>query len=224
MSIVKQALAKCCRCGQEHELQVHKSINAAQEPDLKQKVRDGSLFLWKCPQCGTVNLARYECLYHDPDRRFMVWLLPVGSVSEAEMASISLHAKALGGYTLRKVTDVGALMEKVLALDEGLDDVALEICKYVTRQEMGGTEPSDTAGPDEAAGTGRIPAGAPLHFFRKEEDRLVFSYPAEGQMQALAVGMNVYEDALGILQRNPNLQPAEGFQQIDSVWLSTVLR
>ncbi|MBP5397071.1 MAG: CpXC domain-containing protein [Bacteroidales bacterium] len=217
MSIVKQALVKCSHCGAEHPLQVYKSVNAAQEPALKEKVKDGSLFLWACPKCSKTNLARYECLYHDPDKRLMVWLLPIGSVSEAEMASISLHAKALGGYTLRKVTDVGALMEKVIALDEGLDDVALEICKYVMRQEQGETE--GTSGE-----TGRIPAGAPLHFFRREEDKLIFTYPAEGKMQALSVGMNIYENALGILQRNPALRPEEGFQQIDEVWLATVLQ
>lgn len=216
MSIVKQAVVKCCHCGAEHPLPLYKSINAAQEPALKEKLKEGALFLWTCPQCATANLARYECLYHDPDRRFMVWLLPIGSVSDAEMASISLHAKALGGYVLRKVTDVGALMEKVIALDAELDDVALEICKYVVRREQGETE--------GAASEGRIPAGAVLHFFRREEDRLIFTYPSDGRMQALSVGMNVYEDALGILQRNPSLRPEEGFQQIDQVWLSSVLQ
>ena len=136
MSIINEALAPCSKCGQQHKVTVYRSINISENPELKDKVRDGSLFLWECPHCGQVNLAKYETLYHDPIAKLMVWLIPSGEISETQMQAITMHTKAMGGYTLRRVNDMGSLMEKVLVADAGLDDVVLEMCKYVTKLEM----------------------------------------------------------------------------------------
>ena len=132
MSIIKEASAPCSKCGEKQVIRIYRSINVSEDPQLKEKVRNGSLFLWECPHCGQVNLAKYETLYHDPAARLMVWLLPEGDVSETQMKAITMHTKAMGGYTLRRVTDMGSLMEKVLIFFAGLDDVVLEMCKYVT--------------------------------------------------------------------------------------------
>ena len=109
MSIKTESIAACSRCGNRTQLTIYKSINTAEDPSLKEKVRDGSLFLWKCPSCGQSNLARYDTLYHDPDKKLMVWLLQDENISQSQMHSISLHAKAIGNYTLRRVTDTGSL-------------------------------------------------------------------------------------------------------------------
>ena len=136
MSIINEALAPCSKCGQQHKIVIYKSINISDNPELKDKVKDGSLFLWECPHCGQVNLAKYETLYHDPQKKLMVWLIPSGEISEAQMQAITMHTKAMGGYTLRRVNDMGSLMEKVLIADAELDDVVLEMCKFVTKMEM----------------------------------------------------------------------------------------
>ena len=136
MSLINEALAPCSKCGQQHKVIVYRSINISDNPELKDKVRDGSLFLWECPHCGQVNLAKYETLYHDPAAKLMVWLIPAGEVSETQMQAITMHTKAMGGYTLRRVNDMGSLMEKVLVRDAQLDDVVLEMCKYITKLEM----------------------------------------------------------------------------------------
>ena len=128
MSIINEALAPCSKCGQKHKITIYKSVNVADNPELKDKVRDGSLFLWECPHCGQMNLAKYEILYHDPALKLMVWLIPQGEISEAQMQAITMHTKAMGGYMLRRVNDMGSLMEKVLVRDAGLNDVVLEMC------------------------------------------------------------------------------------------------
>ena len=43
-------------------------------------------------------------------------------------------------------------------------------------------------------------------------------------MQLINVGFNVYEDARGILQRNPSVRPAEGFAQVDKDWIDQFFR
>ena len=114
MSIKTESIATCSRCGNRTGLTIYKSINTSEDPSLKEKVKDGSLFLWKCPSCGQANLAKYDTLYHDPEKKLMIWLLTDENIQETQMHSILLHTKAIGNYTLRRVTDTGSLMEKVI--------------------------------------------------------------------------------------------------------------
>ncbi len=219
MSIINEAMAPCSKCGEQHKVIVYRSINVADNPELKAKVTDGSLFLWECPHCGQVNLAKYETLYHDPVKKVMFWLVPQGEISETQMQAITMHTKAMGGYTLRRVNDMGTLMEKVLIAEAGLDDVVLEMCKYVTKLEMVqksiGAEQKDEF------------MASVFHFYRAEgegDERLItFMYGLGGQMMGVNVGMNVYRDCAGILERNPQIKPADGFERIDADWLSSKL-
>jgi hypothetical protein len=166
-----------------------------------------------------VNLAKYETLYHDPAAKLMVWLIPSGEISEAQMQAITMHTKAMGGYTLRSVKDMGSLMEKVLIKDAGLDDVVLEMCKYVTKLEMIQTTVGKEQKDEFMAST--------FHFYKSEgEDDariLTFMYALDGQMQGVNIGWNVYQDCEGILSRNPQIKPADGFAKIDADWLNSVL-
>ncbi len=220
MSIINEALAPCSKCGQQHKVIVYSSINTAENPELKAKVMDGSLFLWECPHCGQMNLARYETLYHDPVKKVMFWLMPKGEISETQMKAITLHTKAMGGYTLRRVNDMGSLMEKVLVAEAGLDDAVLEMCKYVTKLEMVQKNIGAEQKEEFMAST--------FHFYRCEgegDERLItFSYALDGQMFGMNIGFNVYQDCAGILERNPQMKPADGFERIDADWLSSKIR
>lgn len=201
--------ASCSKCHKQTEIDVRQSINVALDPELKARVKDGSLFLWECPYCGARNLAKYQTLYHDPDSKLMVWLLPG---EEQPPKAVEEAVKELEGYTLRRVKDVGELIEKVNIHDAGLEDTVLEMCKWVTRRELEAKNP-------EAK-------DAPLRFLRLEgaDNDLVMALPLGGQMQVLNVGFNVYEDARGILSRNPAVKPAEGFALVDQDWIEQFFR
>lgn len=125
----------------------------------------------------------------------------------------------MGGYTLRRVNDMGSLMEKVLINDAGLDDVVVEMVKYVTKLEMVQKIVDQDKKDEFLAGK--------FHFYRAEgegdEKLLTFMYPQDGQMMGVNVGMNVYQDCSGILERNPQIRPAEGFSRIDADWLTSKL-
>ena len=215
MSIINEALAPCSKCGQQHKVLVYRSINVSENPELKAKVRDGSLFLWECPHCGQVNLAKYETLYHDPSVKLMVWLMPEGEISESQMHAITMHTKAMGGYTLRRVNDMGSLMEKVLIRDAELDDVVLEMCKYVTKLEMV-QKIVDQEKKDAFM-------ASVFHFYKADDEIITFMYGQDGQMMGVKVGLNVYQDCSGILERNPQMKASEGFEKIDADWLAARL-
>ena len=203
------ALVSCKNCNKQTEVELRQSINVALDPELKARVKDGSLFVWECPYCGQRNLALYQTLYHDPDAKLMVWLLP-GQAQPPQ--AVADAVKELEGYTLRIVREVGDLIEKVNLHDAGLDDAVLEMCKWVMRRELADKNPDA--------------ADAKLRFLRMEgaDNELVMAFPLNGQMQVINVGFNVYEDARGILMRNPSVKPADGFAQVDAAWIEQFFR
>lgn len=208
----------CMNCGQLHEVEVWNRINVRENPELKERVKDGSLFTWECPHCGKPNLIRTQTLYHDPDNHLMIWMLPDGVLSEAQEKALESQLAAISdsleGYTLRRVDGIGTLIEKVNIFDAGLDDCVIEMCKHVTRMEMA-QNASVKLDPD-----------TPFKFFRMDgaDNDLVLSYPKEGHMEALKVGFNVYEDCAGIIRRNPSVKPDPGFSRIDPRWVARFFR
>lgn len=183
----------CSRCGAQHSAEVPQSVNAEASPELKEQVRSGALFTWNCPHCGTANLLKFPFLYHDPQEHLMLVL-----------TDAAVNAEGVpDGYTGRLVRSAGELIEKINIFDAGLDDLAIEMCKYVTSKELN--------------------TDAPLKFLKIEgaDSEMTFTYPEKGEMQLVAVGFNVYEDCAGILQRNPRIRDAaKGLVSIDRAWLA----
>lgn len=193
MSILSQIHACCCKCGGRHDVDVYSSIDISTDPDLKGRVLNGELFVWNCPVCGAANLARYPLLYHDPAQNLMLVL------TEAMVNADGLPESYCG----RIVRSPGELIEKIKIFDAGLDDVVIELCKWVTCKEIG--------------------RHVELKFFRMEgaDSEMIFTYPEDGQMQMISVGSNVYEDCRAIVGRNPSLEKAaSGLSVVNSEWLS----
>lgn len=187
----------CSRCGTQIVADVPQSVNAAVSSDLKELVRSGELFKRACPVCGTVNLLKFPFLYYDSDERLMLVL------SDTPISAAGLPE----GYTGRLVASVGDLLEKIKIFESGLDDIVIEMCKFVTCQEM--------------------KKEVPLKFLKNDgaDGEMTFTYPENGQMEMLAVGFNVYEDCAGILQRNPLIRESvTGLATIDQAWLTRFFR
>ena len=211
-------LASCSSCGCTKEITAYGGINVGERPELKSRVKDGSLFVWECPSCGAANLAAYQTIYHDPNERILIWLLPEGTIPEAQVEAIGRQIEASSdfpeGYVFRRVGDVGSLIEKVNIFDAGLDDTVMELCKYVTKMGMSEKDP------------GKAISGASLKFYRTDgpDNDIEFSYPADGSMQGLRIGFNVYGDCAGILRRNPSMKPSPGFSVVDQAWIARFFR
>jgi DNA-directed RNA polymerase subunit M/transcription elongation factor TFIIS len=213
-----QALCRCTKCGNEQKINIYQRINVAANPELKEKVKNGSLFIWECPKCGKINLAKYSILYHDPQEKLMIWLLPKGESVDKQIKIADGQTDLLEEYTLRKVNDISSLIEKVNIADAGLDDIVMEMCKYVTKMEIGEKEPDKLK-------KGNI-LDTEFRFYKMNgpDNEIAFSFATEGQLQGLNIGFNVYEDCRRILQRNPSIRPEPGFVKIDAAWLATRIR
>ena len=165
------------------------AINTERDPELKERLLSGELFIRECPHCGTRTLAKFPLLYHDPAEKLMIWLSDGSADTEARMQA-AVTGNDFEGYTGRIVDTPGALIEKVKIFDAGLDDISLEMAKFVTRQELG--------------------KDADLLFFGLDgaDNEITLTYPEAGQMQMVRIGFNVYEDCAGILLRNPDIKKA----------------
>ena len=222
--------AKCAKCGAETDMNTYPDINVSKSPELKEKVKNGTIFLWSCEHCGQVNLTPFQTLYHDPEEKLMIWLTP-SNMSFSERALVESHIKAISaqieadksgellrGYTLRRVNEAGDLIEKVNVHDAGLDDVAIELCKYVTKMEIAEKET------DKEKAKQIMDARFKFYKMEGADNDITLTYPLDGQIQGISIGFNVYEDCRGIIKRNPDVVPAPGFAIVDQEWLATKIR
>lgn len=212
-----EALLNCSRCGNPSKVEQYSSINVSETPELKEKVKDGSLFMWECPHCGTPNLVRSQLLYHDPSEKLMVWITGGSPELESRIATAYAGIEEMSAYTARFVADAGSLIEKVKIFDSGLDDIIMEMCKYVTKMEICDQNKENAEAIMDAA----------FKFLKLDgaDNEITLAYPLDGQMQMIEVGFKVYEDCRGIINRNPAiLESAKGFVRIDSEWLAAFFR
>ena len=69
MTIQSTVQVRCGHCGKSYEAEIYSAIDVSSDPELKEKVRDGSVFLLECPHCGTKALGKGEMLYIDPEAK-----------------------------------------------------------------------------------------------------------------------------------------------------------
>ena len=194
MSTVSSATFRCSRCGCSYQSPVYSFIDGAKEPHLREMVLTGEIFVRECPECGQRELITSPVVYRDD--HCLVCL-----------ADRNLTAEGLEGLSGRLVSDVGSLIEKVKIFDAGLDDAAMEFCKFVTRSEL----QKDVF----------------CKFVRTEgaDNEIIFTYPEDGQMQLIAVGFNVYEDCCAIIGRNPEIgESLHGLVRVDAGWVEQFIR
>lgn len=221
MSINISQSTVCCQCGKPFDIDAPEAVNVSENHSYKEKILSGEAFMHNCPHCGALNLVRFRMLYHDPDQRLMIWLIPEDSLTPEDKVKLDQSMKALWAslkeglqdYTFRRVEDPGSLIEKLLIFDCGLEDTAIEMCKFVTRMEL-------AQGEKDQAKAAAL-EDAPLRFrsLQGADNELEFVFPLEGAMHNVKAGFSVYEDCREILGRNPELTPDGPFPMIDPAWI-----
>ncbi len=116
----------CPYCGREFEMEIYDTVNAVQEPDLKERCASGDLFKTSCPHCKQDFMVQYPLVYIDQANKFVLWL------STSEHGEISKITKPLvqNGYRLRRCLSIREFTEKISIFEDGADDVLVELAKY----------------------------------------------------------------------------------------------
>lgn len=127
MSHSREITYTCPYCGKQFPITVYDSVNTEQDPDLRDRCVSGEIFRHTCPHCQREFLVQNPLLYMDSKHRFVIW------VSESEnvhgMESLVKPLKK-AGYVLRRCPTVSEFSEKIVILEEEVDDVMVELAKY----------------------------------------------------------------------------------------------
>lgn len=119
--IVKDII--CPQCGESQKYQLFSSINVRENPELKQKILEETLFDWRCKRCNYFAAMAYPFIYTDPVAGYVISTAPMGTNGEIE------PTEAVKDYVKRSVKNLAELKEKILTFDAGYDDVAVELVK-----------------------------------------------------------------------------------------------
>lgn len=134
MSMEHKESITCPECGQKQDFIVWHSLNGDLDPEAKQRLLDGTLFHFKCDNCGHRSNVNYGMLYHDMTNQVMVYFVDEDSVEETLETMNDTEGKIgipMPEYRKRIVTDQNALREKAIIFDQKLDDRVIEIIKLI---------------------------------------------------------------------------------------------
>ncbi len=74
MSLSEQTTVECPKCTSEQTITLWQSVNVTLDPELKKHILDRTLVRFTCESCGYVAEVHHPFLYHDMERRLMVFL------------------------------------------------------------------------------------------------------------------------------------------------------
>ncbi len=210
----------CPKCKKESDFQIWESINIQLDPEMKEQVLNGEAFLFKCPDCGEEAYVNYSVLYHDMEKRIMIYLLPdveeeikaaAQFMSGMDENNLGLDLSAITeGYSNRIVTSLRELQEKIYISDAGYDDRIIEIMKMLYLGMMAEQTPDKRV--DEIL----------FDFVREGEHRIIFI--EGGNVFASApVNDEVYNDVRKTFKERIENNPSEYFIY-DFVWARSLLK
>ena len=122
----------CPECGSVFSINEYDHVYVREQPFLKKKILDGSLFRYKCHNCGLSGSLNYEMFYVDDDNKLFVHLATdPGKVSELKETKFYDNLKpAYSSYLCRIVYSEGELQEIIRIVDDGLDEYVVHMFKY----------------------------------------------------------------------------------------------
>ncbi len=188
-------------------------MNVTIDTQLREQVLNESLFDWRCQSCGFAAHLVYPCLYHDMDRKFMVYLLPDVHDARLEDKAVDDQFPELRGLRRRVVSTLSELKEKVLIFEARLDDMATELSKAamsgVVERKYGKT----------------VSAGY-FCALDKEQRTIGFSFFLEGRDAPVyyETRLQVYDKSREVAKEFLSNFPLEpGFVRIDAHWADGVM-
>lgn len=186
----------CPQCGEAQKYKLYSSINAKQNPELKELVLNETLFDWRCSRCNYLADMAYPFIYTDPDKKYIICLSPVGSVNNIE------PIEEVENYTKRTVKNLSELKEKILIFDASYNDVAMELVKNALCEIIKGTY--------------KVPR-VHAYFSRENEGELEFAIFLPGKNDPVyhSTKKDVYTQSEEVL-RTLDYKDSDGFIKIDA--------
>lgn len=179
----------CPECGHEQELTVTPSVNVTVDPEMREKVMSGDLFLFTCEKCGFSGFAGFPFIYEDKETNggFLLYLEPDCQDRSVGIEGDVADQVLLQNMTMRLVTTLNELKEKIFIFEAGLDDRVVELFKTLALSKMKADNADEM--PDE------------LRFTKVEtvegEELIIFAaFKEEEYIGALELPFSLYQSCL----------------------------
>lgn len=147
MSLKRNVEVTCPNCLIKSNTKFWNSINVTVDEREKERLLANDFFKFTCPICRNIVTIEYDCLYHDMNKREMIYLIVNYSknnselVKELEALSEEVLPRFGYKYKLRIVTNNYDLIEKIKIFDCNLDDRIMEICKVYYISDLADSHP-----------------------------------------------------------------------------------
>jgi transcription elongation factor Elf1 len=143
ISVQQKTTVTCDACGKPFEIRFWPILNAQEEPKLKRKVLDTTLFVQTCPHCGKKYAVPYSMTYSDPKKKLLV-TMAVGEKEYQETlkqnAAGDMYALMMRSINaegeLRLVRTPSELAEKAAVKECHYDDRIMELLKYHLKEKL----------------------------------------------------------------------------------------
>lgn len=200
MSVFRSIRVACPNCGKAASHDAVYSVNADRRPDLRASIVDQSFQRAECAACGSAFRLDPEFVFVHAGARQWIAAYPLARLPdwkalETEAARLfdraygeeaSEFLQAQGRTLVRRVTFGWAgLREKLVAADDGLDDVAVELCKAAILRSA-----------SQALIDGRVD----LRLLGSDAERLSFGWlltDTEELLETLSVAREMYDEIAG---------------------------
>lgn len=133
MSKMRTIKLTCPECGEEFEFDIYDSVNVSLDPNLREKVIDGSLFAAICPKCNHLEVLVHPFLYHDMERKFMIQLDSYANLLDFKEEFVNhnkineLFPDLVSDTKVIGVTSLGDMITTIVSLENNLDWRAMQM-------------------------------------------------------------------------------------------------
>lgn len=137
MSIPRGYPITCNNCVNQQNFTIWHSINVDSNPELREMVKNRTLFNFKCKKCGVDFNIEYKTLYHDSSNGFMIQYFPDNTTEEElkefdnTIQETSMRYFEHKNYTFRKALDKNSLIETIYILEHHLNDILINVMKTI---------------------------------------------------------------------------------------------
>lgn len=205
---------ECEKCGEENDAEIWPCISADDKrKEVRESLMTGSIFTCTCSECGAVAGLKYPCLYHDKQRKFMVYLIPDVERSH-DFSNLTLPTEILfsdvnmAEYTLRVVQNPSMLVEKIHTFENGLDDRGAEVCLLLALGKL------------QQRRSDYMPAAT--HFERREDKDVASFINEKGETAQVYLESGLYDEIMKSVKEYEDGE--QRFRIIDLAWAKEFVR
>jgi hypothetical protein len=203
---------RCSRCGKTMRTSFRPVVSVTRSPKLREKVLNKELFRCSCSKCGQRGMLLHRFLYVDEKKGFMVYLVPEFEERQLVDRRIEQAYPELRHMTRRIVTNISRMREKIMLLEAGLDDQAVELAKLVM---VGVVSKRRAVNIQE------------VYFNELNEEKgivgFTFFLGTDNEPVTFRTRSEIYQMAKEIVADYRTNHPSEGFERVDIRWASRVL-